>query len=276
MGMLLGLPGHGIALAANDIERGEYLTAASGCLSCHTDSKNDGAAFAGGYRIETPYGIFITPNITPDAESGIGRWTEADFLAAMKDGEGPEGEYYYPAFPYPSYAGLTDQDVLDIRAYLATVEPVAKHNEPHELEWYIPGRWAMGIWQWLFAPWEYPATPDSDLVWQRGAYLARHLGHCGECHTPRNIFGALNISGELAGSPKGSSGGGGPNLTVSKEQGLGDWTKGDLELFLELGMKPNGDFAGGGMTTVIDDNTSQLTPDDRAALILFLRNLPAH
>jgi len=263
--------------ATGNPERGAYLTAAAGCISCHTDSENDGQIFAGGHKLETPYGDFYTPNITPDTETGIGNWSDAEFMAAMREGVSPDNEHYYPSFPYPSYAGVTDQDVLDIRAWLNTVPPVSRTNTDHDLAWYVPGRWAMGIWQWLFSPWEY-GPPTDDIAaedWKRGAYLVRHLGHCGECHTPRTMWGTLKLASELAGSAKDSAGGGAPNLTPDKLHGLGDWSRGDLEFFLELGMKPNGDFAGGSMTPVVDDNTSQLTPKDREAMTNFIRSLPA-
>ena len=260
--------------AAGDPERGAYIATAGGCVSCHTDSENDGAPFAGGHALETPYGVFYTPNITPDEDTGIGGWSAAQFLAAMREGYGPAG-YYYPSFPYPSYAGMTEQDVLDLKAYLDALTPVIRRNEEHDLHWYVPGRWAMGIWQWLFAPWEYSSVEDPDPQLARGAYLVRHLGHCGECHTKRNVFGALEVAHELAGSPKDATGSSAPGLTRDKKTGLGKWTRGDLNFFFELGMKPDGDFVGGTMAPVVDDNTSQLTPADREAITAFLRSLPS-
>lgn len=258
------------------IERGRYLTIAGGCLSCHTDADNDGAAFAGGHRLETPYGIFNVPNITPDAKTGIGNWSDTDFLTAMREGVSPDGDYYYPAFPYPSYAGLTEQDVLDIKAFLDSLEPVATTNQAHELPWYVPGRWAMGLWQMLFAPWDYATIPpQADPVWQRGAYLVRHLGHCGECHTPRNEVGALQLDQEGAGQPKQDDLAGAPDITPDKTTGIGQWAQEDIEFFLEIGMLPDGDFAGGGMAAVIDDNTSLLTPADRNAIAVYLQSLAA-
>jgi len=269
------------ASSAGLAERGAYLVKAAGCVSCHTDSENDGAPFAGGHRLETPYGVFVTPNITPDKETGIGNWTDAEFLSALRAGQAPDGSAYYPSFPYPSYAGITDQDALDIKAWLDTLEPVRKINGAHDLAWYIPGRWAMRIWQWLFAPWQYAAHTAADSESQRGAYLVRHLGHCGECHTPRNIFGALDTRLELSGSGSATSKGsdaahneGAPDIRPDRETGIGAWTRGDLELFLEIGMLPDGDFAGGQMTAVIDDNTALLTPEDRGAIAAFLLSLP--
>jgi len=263
---LLALPASGVAAGAATLARGEYLAAAAGCISCHTDRENDGPDYAGGHELETPYGVFIAPNITPDTNTGIGGWTEAQFIAALRDGVAPDGSRYYPAFPYPSYAGMREEDAAAIYAYLQSIPPADRMNEPHRLAWYVPGNWAMRIWNALFTPWEYPGTSTE---FERGAYLVRHLGHCGECHTPRNLFGALDTGRELAGSPKDSTGRGAPAIDTS-EAGLAAWSVSDVEFFLEIGMMPDGDFAGGGMADVIDDNTSRLTPEDRRAMAEFL------
>jgi mono/diheme cytochrome c family protein len=259
---------------AGDAERGAYLVIAAGCAACHTDSDNEGVAFAGGHRLETPYGVFVTPNITADDTTGIGTWTDTEFVAALREGTRPDGSVYYPSFPYPSYAGMTERDALDIKAWLDAQPPVSQTNGPHELNWYVPGRWAMRIWRTLFAPWEYPADPAADAEWQRGAYLVRHMGHCGECHTPRNVFGALDTAMELAGAATGTGDDRAPNITADREHGIGQWTEDDLEFFLEVGMYPDGDFVGGDMTAVIDDNTALLTAEDRQAIARFLRSLP--
>lgn len=256
-------------------ERGAYLAKAAGCASCHTDKDNSGPAYAGGHRLETPYGTFIAPNITPDPEHGIGGWSDAEFVVALREGVSPAGAHYYPAFPYAAYAGMTESDALAIRAYLASVEPVARPNEPHELAWYLPGRWAMQVWQELFAPWAYPAYSEleNDSEWQRGAYLVRHLGHCGECHTPRDRFGALDLSKEHAGSPKDAPGGGAPDIRMTAT-GIGAWAREDILLFLQIGMQPDGDFVGGNMSPVID-NTAELTLEDQRAIARYLESLPA-
>ena len=242
--------------AEQQIELGAYLTAAAGCISCHTDSDNDGAPFAGGYPLETPFGVFYTPNITPDAETGIGRWSDDEFVRAVKAGVAPDGSHYYPAFPYPSYAGMADADTLAIKAYLDSLEPVNAAKRADELSWFVPGRWAMGPWQSLFSPWQYPVAAEEHA---RGAYLVRHLGHCGECHTPRGWFGQLRIARALLGSPKDAAGRSAPPIDGASLRAAG-WSAGDLEFFLELGMLPDGDFVGGSMTAVIDDNTAKLTP----------------
>jgi mono/diheme cytochrome c family protein len=264
----------GTAEAADAAERGKYLATAAGCKSCHTDTENDGKPYAGGHRLETPYGDFYPPNITPDELTGIGGWTEADFVTALREGISPAGEHYYPSFPYASYAGITDQDARDIKAWLDTLEAVARENTPNDLTWYVPGRWSMAIWKILFAPWQYgEAAPDATSEWQRGAYLVRHLGHCGECHTPRDGFGALDTSSELTGNPVDKPAESTPSITASKENGIGNWSAADIEFFLELGMYPDGDFVGGSMTTVIDDNTALLREEDRRAIRIFLQSL---
>lgn len=255
------------ALADNAaVERGAYLAAATGCVTCHTDRENNAADYAGGHRLETPFGVFVTPNITPDRETGIGNWTEAQFAAAVREGINPAGGYYYPAFPYASYAGISDADVADLKAYFDSLPAVSRPNAASELEWYVPGRWAMTVWQQLFSPWAYPQE-KGDTELQRGAYLVRHLGHCGECHTPRNIFGGLDTGRELAGTPKDSLSGSAPAINA---EGLKNWSQSEVEFFLEIGMSPDGDFAGSGMGAVIDDNTGKLTPEDRRAIARFL------
>ncbi len=270
LALLLLTGGAAPAAAADDLlARGAYLTAAAGCVSCHTDKENDGTPFAGGHAIESPYGIFYTPNITPDSETGIGGWTDDEFLAALREGIAPDGSHYYPAFPYPSYAGMTRDDALAIKAYLDSLEPVRQPNKPNELRWFVPGRSAMGLWKALNSPWDY-AEPAAGL--ERGAYLVRHLGHCGECHTPRGAGGRLKLSQELAGSPKTASSEGAPAIDNSPD-GLADWALSDIEFYLELGMRPDGDFSSGGMAAVIEDNTSQLTPADRQAIARYLKNL---
>lgn len=264
------------AVIADDtaVERGRYLSGAAGCVSCHTDTENEGLSFAGGHRLETPFGIFVVPNITPDTGTGIGDWSDNEFVAAVLHGESPSGGYYYPAFPYPSYAGMREQDALDIKAYLDSLKPVTNKTGEHELRWYLPGRWAMSVWQLIFSPWDFNPLPvDSSEAMQRGAYLVHHLSHCGECHTPRNALGALISGQELAGVPKQGEQAGSPNITNDKNTGIGEWSATDLELFLDLGMLPDGDFAGSSMAAVIDHSTSQLTAEDRQAMVTFLRSI---
>jgi mono/diheme cytochrome c family protein len=256
------------------VVRGEYLVRAGGCISCHTADDADSALLAGGHALDSPFGTFYAPNITPDKDTGIGNWSDADFLNAFWEGVGPGGRYYYPAFPFPAYTGISREDLLAIKAYLFSLEPVRRENRPHELAWYVDTRLAAAAWQLLFFDaGRFRADPGRSADWNRGAYLVRHLGHCGECHTPRNRFGATLAGEDMAGGT-GPGGKKVPNITPEPTDGIGKWSRGDLELFLELGMMPDGDFAGGSMTAVIDDNTSQLTPEDRADIAVYLESLP--
>lgn len=256
------------------IDRGRYLVHAGGCITCHTEDRPGAIPLSGGRLLETPFGIFYAPNLTPDPDTGIAGWTDEDFARALRRGQAPDGTHYYPVFPYPAYAGITDQDVADLAAYLRSLEPVRNPVPPHELPWYL--RWRGLLWGWnlLFFNTE-PWTPDpaKDAEWNRGAYLVRHLGHCGECHTPRNALGALDRRRELAGNPDGPEGERIPDITPDRDRGIGRWTLEDIVTFLEMGMLPDGDFAGSSMSDVIDDNTGQLTPEDRRAIATYLKAL---
>jgi mono/diheme cytochrome c family protein len=262
------------AYAETIAERGRYLTATAGCVSCHTADREDAAPFAGGRALVTSFGTFYSPNVTPDHATGIGAWTDAQFLAALRDGVRPTGDAYFPAFPYTSYSGMTAEDALAIKTYLFTLPAVRAPNREHDLPWYLNMRLAARAWKWMFfRPEPFTADPAHDAAWNRGAYLVRHLGHCGECHTPRNRLGALMRDRGLTGNPTAPEDRRAPNITPDEEEGIGDWSLSDLETFLETGMLPDGDFAGSGMGEVIDDNTSRLTPNDRRAVAMYLRSL---
>jgi mono/diheme cytochrome c family protein len=262
---------HTPALTA-DAKRGEYLTHAGGCSACHT--QENGQDMAGGRPLESPFGTFYSPNITPDETAGIGGWSDAEFITAFQEGINPAGEHYYPAFPYPSYTGLSDTDLLDIKAYLDSLPASSQANREHDLVWYAQWRAPLYFWKWLYFT-SARFVPDAEKAptWNRGAYLVRHLGHCGECHTPRTILGGSRKQLELAGAPGFGDAKAAPNLTPHAD-GLENWRSSDLELFLEIGMLPNGDFAGGEMSVVIDENTALLTSEDRTAIVQYLRELP--
>ncbi len=252
---------------------GEYLLRAAGCVSCHTE-KVEGAAFlAGGRAIDTPFGVFYGPNITPDPETGIGLWSERDFARALRYGIRPNGGHYYPAFPYTSYTRMRDDDVAAIWAYLRTVEPVRRENRGHELAWYAGFRPGLRFWRFLhFRPGEFQADPNATAEWNRGAYLSQAAAHCAECHSPRTRTGGLDPERLYAG---GRLGGGdvAPNITPDRDTGIGRWRAGHLVRYLDLGMDPDGDFAGGAMGDVIGEGTSHLTDEDRRALVIYLRAL---
>ncbi len=256
------------------IERGEYLLHAAGCISCHTEDKNDAVPLAGGRALETPFGTFFSPNITPDRETGIGDWSDENFLNALWNGVSPDGKHYYPAFPYTSYTGMTKVDALAIKAYLFSLEPVRRSNKENELPWYMFTRLAPGAWKMMnFESKRFEPEPGQSDVWNRGAYLVRHLGHCGECHTPRNNLGKMLTTRELAGNTDGPDGEKIPDITPNRETGIGRWSKGEIEFFLQLGMLPGGDFVGSSMSEVIDDNTGNLTDADRAAIATYLKTV---
>lgn len=258
------------------LKRGRYLLHAGGCIACHTEKDAEDTAFmAGGPALETPFGLFYAPNITPDKETGIGDWSDEDFIRAFREGLSPDDEHYYPVFPYTSYTGVRDEDLLALKAYLFSLAPIKRSNQEHELSWYVSFRFLLGPWKWLnFEPGVFAPDPKQSEVWNRGAYLVRHLGHCGECHTPRNWMGGLDDEQSLAGNPDGPEGDAVPNITPDKETGIGVWSIGDIEDFLEIGLLPDGDFAGGSMSEVIDVNTAQLDAADRKAIATYLKSLP--
>lgn len=263
------------AFAQDDaLERGRYLTHAGGCVTCHTEDADDAVPFAGGRAMETPFGTFYSPNITPDAATGIGGWSDNDFINAFWEGVSPDGEHYFPAFPYTSYTGARREDLLAIKTYLFSLEPVENQSPEHDLAWYMSSRLAAGAWKALnFEPGRFAPDPERDAEWNRGAYLVRHLGHCGECHTPRSATGVMRQDQELAGGKLGDESV--PNITPHRADGIGRWSKSDIEYFLDIGMLPDGDFAGSSMVDVIEDNTSMLTRADRLAIAAYLKTVPA-
>ena len=254
------------------VERGQYLTYAGGCISCHTEDADDAVPLAGGRAMETPFGTFYSPNITPDEETGIGGWSEGDFVNAFWEGVSPDGEHYFPSFPYTAYTGVSREDLLAIRAYLMSLEPVSNESPEHDLAWYMDTRLAAGGWKALnFEPARFEPDPERDQQWNRGAYLVRHLGHCGECHTPRSATGVLIADEEFAGSEFGDEHI--PNISSHRVDGIGRWSLSDIEYFLDIGMLPDGDFTGSSMVAVIEDNTSKLTREDRLAIAAYLKSV---
>jgi mono/diheme cytochrome c family protein len=254
--------------------RGEYLLYAGGCISCHTADEEDAVPLAGGRAIETPFGTFLSPNITPDKKTGIGGWSDEEFLNALWLGTRPDGSRYFPAFPYTSYTGASETDLLAIKAYLMSIEPVDNPNQKNQLAWYLSSRIAARAWQIInFRPGRFQEDAARSADWNRGAYLVQTLGHCGECHTPRTISGKSLPEKALSGNPDGPDGKKVPGITQDRETGIGRWSVGDIAFFLEIGMLPDGDFAGGAMSEVIDDNTGHLTGADRHAIAVYLKSL---
>jgi len=264
----------GLSLAASaqgDAKRGEYLAKAGGCVGCHTEEKKDAVRFAGGRALKTPFGTFYGPNLTPHPEAGIGRWTEADFIRAMREGVRPDGANYFPAFPYPSFTKISDADLRDLWAYFRTLPPNDRKNQSHDLDFPFGWRALIGPWKSLyFTPGAFVPDPKAAPEINRGAYLVQALGHCGECHTPRSSLGGPKQDRFLAGG-KGPDDKAIPNLTPTRLKKLSD---GELKDFLLTGTTPDGDVAAEAMGEVVTNTTSQLTPEDLAALIAYLRSLP--
>ena len=257
------------------VERGAYVFRASGCLACHTDLKNKGATLAGGRALKTPFGTFYSPNITPHPETGIGAWSEADFVTALRHGTSPAGDPYYPAFPYTSYSGMTDQDMADLYAYLMAQPAVDQANKDHELGFPYNLRFSLGIWQALFfEAGAFQEDPGKSAAWNRGAYLVVGAGHCGECHTPRNVAGAMIADRALSGAPNPDGDGVIPNITPDPETGIGSWSEDDLIAMFETGFTPEFDSVGGSMAPV-QRNLSKLSAEDRAAMAAYLKSIPA-
>ncbi|MSQ49241.1 MAG: c-type cytochrome [Betaproteobacteria bacterium] len=261
------------ASAQGDAKRGAYLAKAAGCLGCHTETKQEAMPYAGGRALKTPFGTFYGPNLTPHPSAGLGRWSEADFVRALRLGLRPDGAHYFPAFPYPSFARISDADLRDLWAYLRTLPSSARPNQAHELRFPFGWRFLVAGWKWLFfSPGALIAEPKRSPSLDRGAYLVEALGHCGECHTARNFLGGPKRERQLAGAAKGPDGDRVPNLTPTK---LKKWNDGELKSFLQTGLTPDGDVAAETMGEVIRNTTAELTPNDLAALIAYLRALPA-
>lgn len=251
-----------LSSAPEAIARGEYLVTAGGCISCHA-GEDDSESLSGGHGLATDFGTFYAPNITADVDTGIGDWQAADFIAALKYGRTPSGSFYFPAFPYRAYAGLTDQEAVDIGSYLKSLAPVSYQVADPEIPAWL-SRWSVAGWNVLADIAEPERELFADEAVARGAYLANNLGHCGECHTPRNSLGIPDYSNEYAGAELGDE-----VIEPINAEALSDWTLDSFDLFLLLGLKPNGEFVGGDMNDVIEHNTSKLTDADRAAMAAF-------
>ena len=247
---------------------------AGGCSSCHAvPNQPDRLKLGGGLAMTAPFGMtFHVPNISPDPKDGIGRWSEADFVTAVLKGTSPAGAHYFPAFPYASYQHAKVEDVRDLFAYLKTLAPVSGRPPDHNVPFPFNIRRTLGGWKLLFLDGK-PFVPDASrsAQWNRGAYLVNGLGHCAECHSPRNLLGGIVDAQRFAGGPNPGGEGWVPNITQKR---MSEWSAKDFAYFLESGMTPDGDTAGGEMARVIR-NTSQLSAEDRAAIAEYLKSLPA-
>jgi mono/diheme cytochrome c family protein len=245
---------------------------AGGCSSCHAvPNQPDRLKLGGGLAMPSPFGTFHVPNISPDPTYGIGRWSEADFVTAVMKGTSPDGAHYFPAFPYASYQYASVDDVRDLFAYLKTLPAVTGKIRDHDVPLPFNIRRNVGGWKFLFMDGK-PVVADASrsASWNRGAYLVNGLGHCAECHSPRNFLGGIVEAQRFAGGPNPEGEGWVPNITQKR---LGDWSAKDIAYFLETGQTPDGDTAGGSMVRVIK-NTSLLPAEDRAAMAEYLKSLP--
>ncbi|HKU05599.1 MAG TPA: cytochrome c [Bradyrhizobium sp.] len=256
-----------------DVANGQTIFNAGGCSSCHAvPNQPDRTRLGGGLALPSPFGTFHVPNISPDPSDGIGRWSEADFVTAVLKGTSPAGAHYYPAFPYASYQLAKVEDVRDLFAYLKTLAPVKGRVRDHELPFPFNIRRTVGVWKWLFMG-SKPVIADAahSPAWNRGAYLVNGLGHCAECHSPRNSLGGIITAQRFAGGPNPEGEGWVPNITQKGD--LAEWSVKDVAYFLETGDLPEGDKASGSMARVIK-NTSQLSAEDRDAMAEYLKSLP--
>ena len=262
--------------APGDAERGAYIYHAAGCGSCHARpgaKGQDKLELAGGLGLKSPFGTFYAPNISSDRERGIGAWTTEQFANAVLQGVSPEGSHYYPAFPYPSYQNMTMEDVVDLKAFMDTLPAVASDAPAHDLAFPVRFRRGLGLWKSLFQDSAaMPHIPSDDAQIQRGAYLVHALGHCAECHTPRNIFGGLDQDRAFSGAADPDGDGFVPNITPHQE-GIGNWTQRDITSALKTGILPDYDTFGGSMI-LVQENMSQLTEEDQNAIAAYLSSLP--
>jgi mono/diheme cytochrome c family protein len=266
------IPAQSLAVYTPNLANGLVVFNAGGCASCHAvPGQPDRLRLGGGLAIPSPFGTFYAPNISPDKADGIGGWSEANFVTAVTSGVSPGGTHYFPAFPYTSYAHAGIEDIRDLFAYLKTLAPVAGKVRDHDLPFPFNIRRNVGIWKLLFFD-SRPFVPDSahSVPWNRGAYLVNGLGHCAECHSPRNFLGGIISAQRFAGGPNPEGEGWVPNIT---QKGIGDWSVKDIDYFLKTGQMPDGDSAGGSMVRVIK-NTSQLSEADQAAMAEYLKSLP--
>lgn len=257
---------------SDPLAKGKYLAIAADCEACHT--AEHGTPFAGGRPFETEFGTIYSPNITPDPETGIGSWTDAEFLRAMHEGVAKNGTRLYPAFPYASYTYLTEEDVLAIKAYIFSL-PAVKNTAPAtELRWPYNQRGLMAIWGKLYNPSErFQPVAEQSAEWNRGAYLAEALGHCGECHTPRTALQALDNKRKFSGGV--AEGWRAYNLTSDKDSGIGTWSAEDLETYLKTGHSADRGSAFGPMAQAVHLSFQKLTPSDVKAIVAYVRSIPA-
>jgi mono/diheme cytochrome c family protein len=264
-----------------DVKNGEYMFIAGGCAECHAEplkkcsasKTKDKTTLTGGRCLNTPFGVFNVPNISPDKETGIGNWSTLDFVNAMKAGIAPGGVHLYPAFPYTSYQRMTFEDLIDLKAYLDTLPAVKNEVPPHALSFPFNIRRGLGAWQFLYVDGKtFTPDPKQSTELNRGAYLVEGPGHCTECHSKRNLIGGIEQDKAFAGAKNPEGKGTIPNITPS-DDGIGSWSEEEIVDLLETGNTPDFDVIGGSMAAV-QENLAKLTPEDRKDIAAFLKSLP--
>jgi mono/diheme cytochrome c family protein len=256
--------------SAETIERGKQLATAADCAGCHTADPLK--PFAGGKRLATPFGAIYSPNLTPDRETGIGAWSDEDFRRALREGAAPDGSHYYPAFPYPYFTKITRDDLLAIRAYLATLAPVRNERPAPELWWPFDYRFVMRGWNFLFfKPGIFEPNQQKSTEWNRGGYLVTGAAHCGACHTPKNVFGAEKRNRAFRGGSV--DGWFAPRLDSAVRSGPKSWSVDDLVEYLASGRNSRS-HAAGPMADVVVNSTSKMSEGDLRAIAVYLKDLP--
>jgi len=275
LAVLLSLTGASVALAAEDaaVQRGKYLYDATDCAGCHGGGRTEGPP-AGGRALKTPFGTFYPPNISADLENGIGKWSEAQFRETLRHGVAPGHKQMFPVFPFPSFSGMTDQDISDIRAYILSLPAAKDPSKRHDVRPPFGWRPLMVVWRSLFfKPGPLPTDTARDDDWNRGRYLVQAVAHCSECHTPRNLMGALTLSKAFSGNIGGPDGQNAPNITPDVETCIGSWTVEEIAHLLKTGETPDFDALASGMAEVIR-GTKKLTDADRHAIAVYLKSIP--
>ncbi len=266
---------------APDPVAGERIFWAGGCASCHASPVDGQRArgdfklrLGGGEELDTPYGLFRMPNISPHPGDGIGDWSTLQFVNAMQRGISPDGRHYYPSFPYASYVRMSVEDLIDLKAYLDTLPAVAGRIDDHELAFPWTLRRAVGFWKRLYLdPEPVIDTTNAATLVQRGRVLVEGVGHCGECHTPRDALGGMDRSRWLTGAPSPEGEGTVPDITPAGKN-TRDWSASDIAYYLQSGFTPDFDTVGGSMVAV-QENMAKLPEEDREAMAAYLKFVPA-
>lgn len=261
-----------LAGMSGDAEAGERVFWASGCASCHAApgaTGEDRLVLAGGVRLDTDFGTFVAPNVSPHPMAGIGGWTLEEFDAALRQGVSPDGRHYYPAFPYAAYAKMTTRDVADLWAFWQTLPLSQAESAPHEVGFPFSLHRGVAVWKALYMDRGWVLETPADTQVERGRYLVEALGHCAECHTPRTALGGLDTAQWMAGAPNPSGDGRIPNITPA----VLDWSEADIAYYLETGFTPSFDSVGGSMVSVVR-NLSNLPAADREAMAAYLKAIP--